>query len=130
MFVDAADHFPQFAVIPRAFPEICEAFPQSTQEIKGGCTFHIKALQDKKLMVAGLVEECRQPRLVPDPAVGMLVFKPLVPGNSFHSWQLVQLGHHLQEIRIGYVSKLLDNNSLCWLRNGILSRAQPHCKLC
>jgi hypothetical protein len=61
----------------------------------GGGTFHVEALQNKKLVVTRFVEECAEPGLVPNSAVRLPVLQPLVPGYNLYPWQLAQLRHHL-----------------------------------
>ena len=46
----------------------------------GECTFHVETLQHEELVVAGLVEEGREPGLVPDARVRVAVLQVLVPG--------------------------------------------------
>ena len=54
-------------------------------------TFHVQALPDEKLMVAGLVEEGAEPRLVPDSAVVVGVLQRAITGDHSDSWQSLQL---------------------------------------
>ena len=46
-----------------------------------GCTFHVETLQDEELMVAGFVEEGREPGLIPDAGAGMPLLQCLIPDH-------------------------------------------------
>ena len=54
-------------------------------------TFHVQALPDEKLVVAGLVEEGAEPRLVPNSAVVVGVLQRPISWNHSDSRQSLQL---------------------------------------
>ena len=78
-------------------------------------TFHVEALPHKQLMVAGLVEEGRQPGLIPDPAVRLPLYQLLISGDHRHPWQDSQLGLDLRpccltiqkQVEYGYPNGLM-----------------------
>lgn len=65
-------------------------------KVKVPLTFHVETLPHKQLVVAGLVEEGRQPGLIPNPAVGLPLNQLLIPGNHRHPGQDSQLGLDLR----------------------------------
>ncbi len=63
-------------------------------------TLHVEGLQDEELVVAGLVEECGEPGLVPDARVRVPVLELVVTRDHRHPRQRPQPRLHLRPRRL------------------------------